>query len=98
MLPARRERAVLVDKSVRWAVQRPQRKHIVGGLLFGTGWAVADACPGPIATQLGQGIWWRVFTIAGLVTGLVIYLRGREAAARTAEPDASPGEPSPATG
>src|SRR5204863_2926223 len=98
ILRARRERAVLVDKPVRWAVQRPQRNHIAGGLLFGTGWAVADACPGPIATQLGQGIWWSVFTIAGLVTGVTLYLRGQREAVRPSEASASPAEPSPAPG
>ena len=29
-----------------------------GSVLFGVGWAVADACPGPIAAQLGQGVPW----------------------------------------
>ena len=98
ILRARRERAVLVDKPVRWAVQRPQRNHVVGGLLFGTGWAVADACPGPIATQLGQGIWWSVFTIAGLVTGIVIYLRGQRQAVEAGQPAPAAAEPSPAAG
>jgi uncharacterized protein len=98
LLRARREHAVLVDKPVRWAVQRPRRNHIVGGLLFGTGWAVADACPGPIATQLGQGIWWSVFTIAGLVTGIVIYLRGQRQAVEAREPAPRAAEPSPAAG
>jgi uncharacterized membrane protein YedE/YeeE len=67
-------------------------------VVFGTGWAIADACPGPIATQLGQGIWWSVFTIAGLVTGIALYLRGRRQAVRVSEPSAVPVEPSPAPG
>jgi uncharacterized membrane protein YedE/YeeE len=47
----------------------------VGSVLFGIGWGVSDACPGPIATQLGQGVWWSLFTIAGLATGITLYLR-----------------------
>ena len=35
-------------------------------LLFGLGWGIADACPGPIATQIGQGVPWAVFTFAGM--------------------------------
>ena len=66
--------------------------------MFGTGWAVADACPGPIATQLGQGIWWSVFTIAGLVTGIVIYLRGQRQAVEAGQPAPAAAEPSPAAG
>jgi uncharacterized membrane protein YedE/YeeE len=92
VLRARRERAILVDKPVRWKAEPPQRRHVVGSVLFGTGWAIAGACPGPIATQLGQGVGWSVFTIAGLVTGIALYLR-RQAAGQ-AEP-ASSLEPSP---
>ena len=44
-------------------------------LFFGIGWGVSDACPGPIATQLGQGVWWSLFTIAGLATGITVHLR-----------------------
>jgi uncharacterized membrane protein YedE/YeeE len=99
ILRARRERAVLVDKPVRWKVQAPQRHHIVGSVVFGVGWGIADACPGPIATQLGQGIWWSVFTIAGLVTGIALYLRGRREVAPASEPPAAAAvEPSPAPG
>ena len=98
ILRARRERALLVDRPVGWKVQSPQRHHIVGGMLFGTGWAIADACPGPIATQLGQGIWWSVFTIAGLVTGIAIYLRGQRVAAPVTEPSAATTQPSAVPG
>jgi len=98
ILRARAERALLVDRPVGWKVPSPQRHHIVGGMLFGTGWAIADACPGPIATQLGQGIWWSVFTIAGLVTGIAIYLRGQRAAAPVTEPSAATTQPSAVPG
>jgi uncharacterized membrane protein YedE/YeeE len=70
-----RTRAVLVDKPVAWTVDPPQRRHFVGSVIFGTGWAVAAACPGPIATQLGQGAWWGLWTAAGLVAGIALYLR-----------------------
>jgi uncharacterized membrane protein YedE/YeeE len=98
LLRARRERAVLVDRPVRWSVDRPQRRHLVGSVIFGVGWGVAGACPGPIATQLGQGVWWSVFTIAGLLTGVAVYLRRQRRPAPAAEPAPSPIEPSPARG
>ena len=62
---------------MRWQVQRPERRHFVGSVIFGIGWAIADACPGPIATQLGQGVAWSLFTIVGLVLGIVLFLRRR---------------------
>jgi uncharacterized membrane protein YedE/YeeE len=64
--------------------ERPHRRHVVGSLLFGIGWGVADACPGPIATQVGQGIVWAAFTFAGAVAG--VYLFQRRGAAETEPP------------
>jgi uncharacterized protein len=70
VLRAAGARALLTGEPVSWEPVRPERRHVVGALLFGVGWAVADACPGPIATQLGQGVWWSLATIAGLTVGL----------------------------
>jgi uncharacterized membrane protein YedE/YeeE len=68
-------RALLVDAPVRWQSEPPARRHIVGSLLFGLGWGIADACPGPIATQVGQGIGWGLCTLAGVVIGVHLFLR-----------------------
>jgi uncharacterized protein len=67
-------RALLTGEPVSWTTVRPRREHIVGSVLFGIGWAVADACPGPIAAQLGQGVPWALATAAGLMFG--VYLHG----------------------
>jgi uncharacterized membrane protein YedE/YeeE len=75
VLRALRVRAVLTGERVDWSVDRPQRRHVGGSLLFGTGWAIAGTCPGPIATQLGQGVAWSLFTLAGVVMGIVLFLR-----------------------
>jgi uncharacterized membrane protein YedE/YeeE len=74
----RGRRALLTGERVDWRSQRPERRHIVGSLVFGLGWGIADACPGPIATQLGQGIWWSVFTFAGVLLGVRIFLNRQE--------------------
>jgi uncharacterized membrane protein YedE/YeeE len=71
-------RALLVDAPISWSFERPQRRHIVGSVIFGIGWGVADACPGPIATQVGQGIWWAVITLSGLIIGVRLFLRRSE--------------------
>jgi uncharacterized membrane protein YedE/YeeE len=83
VLRARRVRALLTGETVSWSVDRPQPRHIWGSLLFGVGWAISGACPGPIATQLGQGIAWSLFTLAGVVVGIAIFLRARSGAAAT---------------
>jgi uncharacterized protein len=69
--------------SLSFPRERVQRRHVVGSLLFGVGWGVADACPGPIATQIGQGVPWAVFTFAGALGGVWWFLR---AGARETEP------------
>jgi hypothetical protein len=75
LLRRRAPRALLTGERVSWEPVRPERRHVAGSLLFGIGWGVAGACPGPIATQLGQGILWGVPTTAGLVLGILLFRR-----------------------
>jgi uncharacterized membrane protein YedE/YeeE len=87
LLRRARVRALLTGEPVAWTRDAPRRPHVVGSLIFGLGWGVADACPGPIATQVGQGVLWSLFTIAGVVAGIVLYLRSSATApARAREP------------
>ena len=65
-------RTLLTGERVAWEAVRPQRRHVIGAALFGLGWAIADACPGPIATQLGQGVPWALATAVGLVGGVLL--------------------------
>ncbi|HEX3317793.1 MAG TPA: DUF6691 family protein [Solirubrobacteraceae bacterium] len=75
LLRAVRARALLTGAPIAWTRVRPRREHFVGSVIFGVGWALADACPGPVATQLGQGIWWSLLTLAGIALGMTVYLR-----------------------
>src|SRR3954447_20008845 len=68
LLRRRERRALLVSAPLTWARGRPAGRHVLGSLLFGVGWGVADACPGPIATQVGQGVVWALFTLGGAAT------------------------------
>ena len=43
--------------------------NIIGGLLFGAGFALIGYCPGTAAAALGQGNWDALFGIAGLIAG-----------------------------
>jgi uncharacterized protein len=80
-------RALLTGERVSWARERVERRHVVGAFLFGIGWGIADVCPGPLATQLGQGIAWSLFTATGVVLGLRIFMgRGHEETEPAAEP------------
>ena len=75
ILRKRAPRAVLVDATVAWEDDPPARRHVTGSLLFGVGWGIACVCPGPILAQLGEGIPWALYSFAGAVVGVFIYLR-----------------------
>jgi uncharacterized membrane protein YedE/YeeE len=47
--------------------------NIIGGLLFGAGFALMGYCPGTAAVALGQGNWDAFFGMAGLVAGSWIF-------------------------
>ncbi len=90
--------ALLTGETVQWETVKPERRHVAGSLIFGVGWGISGACPGPIATQLGQGIVWGVPLTAGLVLGIVLFgrMQGRAhtRSARRPRPK-SPVVPSP---
>ena len=47
--------------------------NIIGGLLFGAGFALMGYCPGTATAALGQGNWDALFGMAGLVVGSWIF-------------------------
>jgi uncharacterized membrane protein YedE/YeeE len=46
---------------------------IIGGMIFGFGWAITGACPGPIFAQIGAGELPAFFTLAGALVGAFLY-------------------------
>lgn len=70
--------ALLTGGPIGWVAERPARRHIVGSVIFGVGWGIADACPGPVATQVGQGIAWGLCTLAGVLLGVYLFMRRSE--------------------
>ncbi len=48
-------------------------RYIVGGTIFGFGWALIGACPGPMYILLGTGVWSMLIVIAAAVFGTFIY-------------------------
>jgi uncharacterized protein len=47
--------------------------QIFGGLLFGIGWAITGACPGPLFAQIGAGFTVVSVTLASAVAGTWVY-------------------------
>ena len=52
--------------------------QIYGGLIFGLGWAVTGACPGPLFAQLGTGVLAISVVILSSIAGTWVYGRFRD--------------------
>jgi uncharacterized membrane protein YedE/YeeE len=52
--------------------------QIYGGLLFGFGWALTGACPGPLFAQIGTGATVIIVTLLSAIAGTWVYGRFRE--------------------
>ncbi len=48
-------------------------RYMLGGIIFGLGWALAGACPGPMFTLLGAGFWTILVVIVGAILGTYLY-------------------------
>lgn len=58
-------------------IEMPQKKYhhgvIIGSLLFGFGWALTGACPGPIYAQIGTGFLVTIITLLAALLGTWCY-------------------------
>jgi len=52
--------------------------QVYGGLLFGLGWAITGACPGPLYAQIGSGAYVIVITLLSAIAGTWVYGLVRE--------------------
>lgn len=53
--------------------QKGFKRYLFGGIVFGLGWALAGACPGPMFTLLGAGYSGIGIVILGAIIGTYIY-------------------------
>ena len=47
--------------------------NIIGGLMFGLGWAITGACPGPLFAQIGTGATVIIITLLSAIAGTWCY-------------------------
>lgn len=50
-----------------------QKGQIYGGLIFGFGWAITGACPGPLFAQIGSGFGVITVTLLSAIFGTWVY-------------------------
>lgn len=52
--------------------------QIYGGLIFGLGWAITGACPGPLFAQIGTGASVIIVTLLSAIAGTWVYGKFRD--------------------
>ncbi|GGB01108.1 MULTISPECIES: DUF6691 family protein [Mucilaginibacter] len=57
---------VIPDKKFSWG-------NVYGGLIFGLGWAITGACPGPLFAQIGSGFLVTSVTLLSAILGTWVY-------------------------
>ena len=53
--------------------KRGRYRNILGGIIFGLGWALAGACPGPMYVLVGQGSIAILIVLFGAMLGAFLY-------------------------
>lgn len=52
--------------------------NVIGGFIFGLGWAITGACPGPLFAQIGSGATVIIVTLLSAIAGTWVYGYFRE--------------------
>ncbi|WP_114780730.1 DUF6691 family protein [Botryobacter ruber] len=48
-------------------------RYLIGGTIFGLGWALTGACPGPLFVNLGHAYWAFLVAVGGAIAGTYFY-------------------------
>jgi uncharacterized membrane protein YedE/YeeE len=60
------EAIIIPQKTFHWG-------NVYGGLIFGLGWAITGACPGPLFAQIGGGFAVVLVTLLSAIAGTWVY-------------------------
>ena len=68
----------IYGEPIEFVNKKFNKGNIYGGLIFGFGWAITGACPGPLFAQIGTGSTIIIITLLSAIAGTWIYGRFRE--------------------
>ncbi|MFZ6024077.1 MAG: YeeE/YedE family protein [Bacteroidota bacterium] len=60
-------------EEIHFTPKKFNKGQIIGGLIFGLGWALTGACPGPIFAQIGMGITVMIVILLSAIAGTWVY-------------------------
>ncbi len=60
-------------EEIHFTPKKFNKGQIIGGLIFGLGWALTGACPGPIFAQIGMGITVMIVVLLSAIAGTWVY-------------------------
>ncbi len=63
----------IYGEEVEFHHKKFNKGNIYGGLLFGFGWAITGACPGPLFAQIGSGATVIIITLLSAIAGTWVY-------------------------
>lgn len=63
----------IYGEAIAFYPKKFSKGNVYGGLLFGFGWALTGACPGPLFAQIGTGALVIVVTLLSAIAGTWIY-------------------------
>ncbi|WP_312090406.1 DUF6691 family protein [Chryseobacterium sp.] len=63
----------IYGEPIKIAPKTFNKGQIFGGLIFGFGWAITGACPGPLFAQIGTGALVVIVTLISAVFGTWVY-------------------------
>lgn len=68
----------IYGEPIEFVPKKFNKGNIYGGLIFGFGWAITGACPGPLFAQIGTGATVVMVTLLSAVAGTWIYGKLRD--------------------
>ena len=68
----------IYGESIHIETKTFSKGQIYGGLLFGIGWAITGACPGPLFAQIGAGFSVIAITLLSAIAGTWLYGKFRD--------------------
>jgi uncharacterized membrane protein YedE/YeeE len=63
----------IYGEDIRFHPKKFNKGQIIGGLIFGLGWAMTGACPGPLFAQIGTGALVVSVVLLSAVAGTWVY-------------------------